>query len=462
MAAIQCVWVSCAPLLVAATLGAQTFQGRLRQGLAAGRHGDCTAALANLTPLVDKGLSSPEAFNVIAVCDSRLGHPREATTYFERIVRLEPEAWQAWNNLGGNYLALDHPSEAASAFHKSIQLDSGVASVWFNQASAFLKLGKQTDAFQSLDHAERLAPRDPQIRGAWLTVAGLLATQAADLINHKRYERAQNLLLETQRALSGSGHWNDLLGYAEFKLNRPKPALQHLQTALQLDPDNVDFLMDVGEFLAHYRAYGEAEKVFEVATKRMPDSPQVKFGLAVSYILENRRQQATHLLENLIASHPDFEPGYHALGQCYEDAGNGKGMVGLGKRLRMINKSNPTAWYLIGAGLLQESVRNRSLLKATIPALQHAVALDPDASRDHFVLGKAYVEERDYPRAAVELKETLRLDPEHNRAHYVLARVYQQLGEKKLAKAEFAAHNKIIKHESNADYRLFFTLAKRP
>jgi tetratricopeptide (TPR) repeat protein len=427
--------------------------------MAAGRRGDCATALADLKPLVTNGLSSPQALNVIAVCESRTGNPEGARDYFERIVKMEPDVWQAWNNLGGNDLTLNRPSEAASAFHRAIQLNPANASVWFNQASALLKLGRPEEAFESLDHAERLAPEDPQIRKAWLGVAGSLASQAADLINKGQYAKAQRLLLATERPLENSAYWNNLLGYAEFKLNRPKPALEHLQKALQLDPDNTDFLMDVGEFLAHYRAYREALEMFQVAAKRLPKSPQVQFGLAVSYILENRREEATRLLEALIAWNPKFEPAYRALGECYEDAGRGKAMVELGRRLQAIDSSNPTGWYLEGAGLLNESVQNQNLLTSAIPALERAVALAPRSSRDHFILGKAYEAERDYPKAIAELKETIRLDPKHERAHYVLAQIYERMGEKQLAQAQFEAHNRIKKGERNAQYRLLLTRA---
>ncbi len=399
------------------------------------------------------------ALNAAGVCEAQSGHPERATPYFERIVRLRPGVWEGWNNLGANYLTLGQPSKALASFKRSISLDSKVPSVWFNQASALLKLGRPEEAFQALDRAERLAPEDPQIRKAWLSVGGSLASQAADLINQGQYVKAQSLLLATQRPLENSAYWNNLLGYAEFKLNQPKPALEHLQKALQLDPDNTDFLMDVGEFLAHYRAYHEALEMFQVAAKRLPHSPQVQFGLAVSYILENRREEATRLLEALIASNPKFEPAYRALGECYEDAGRGKAMVELGKRLQAIDSSNPTGWYLVGAGLLNESVQDRYLLTSAIPALERAVALEPRSSRDHFVLGKAYEAEHNDPKAIAELKETIRLDPEHERAHYVLAQIYERMGEKQLAQAQFEAHNRIKKGERNAQYRLLLTRA---
>src|SRR5579884_596476 len=79
------------------------------------------------------------------------------------------------------------------------------------------------------------------------------------------------------------------------------------------------------------------------------------------------------------------------------------------------------------------------------------------SSRDHFMLGKAYEAEHDYPKAIAELKETIRLDPTHERAHYVLAQIYERTGEKQLAQAEFEAHNRIKKGERNAQYRLLLT-----
>lgn len=454
------IFASACLLAASAIARAQSPASKIADGLAAARAGDCIHALSLLTPAASGGASSPETLNAIAVCESRLGHPREATGYFEQITELEPGAWQVWNNLGGNYLALGRTAEALVDFRKAIGLDPSIPSVWFNQASALLKLGRKADAWESLDHARRMAPNDPQIGAAWIKVAGLVAAEAAEKINRRKYAEAQNLLLRTERPLARSAYWNNLLGYADFKLNQPKPALAHLQTALQLAPNNVDFLMDLGEFLAYYRAYHQAVAIFQIASKRLPDSPEVKFGLAVSYILENRRQEATPILQALIAAKPDFQPAYRALGECYEDAGDGKAMVGVGKQLEAINRSNPMGWYLVGAGFLQESARDGSLLKDALPSLERAATLDPGSARDHFMLGKAYAQAHDYTKAVTQLQQTLRLDPAHDRAHYVLARVYQQLGDTKLAQTQFAAHNKIIKHQRNADYRVLFTLAK--
>jgi predicted Zn-dependent protease len=165
--------------------------------------------------------------------------------------------------------------------------------------------------------------------------------------------------------------------------------------------------------------------------------------LAISEILENRRAEATELLEKLKSEFPDWPPVYHALGECYEDAGNWSGMIQLGNTLQTRKPDDAAGWYLDGAGQERLSGKNGSPVSSAIPSLERAVALDPSSDRYHFELGKAYQENNDLANAVRQLRKAISLDPGHQRAHYVLARVYQQMGEKKLADLEFQAHRTI-------------------
>lgn len=308
-------------------------------------------------------------------------------------------------------------------------------------------------AFHRLDQAQRANPRDGAATKAWLDEAARLATLAAERIEQKRYVEAVTLLRATERALSGAPSWNNLRGYAEFKTNNPKPALLYLQRAVQLDPANEDYVLDVGEFLGSHGAHTEAVKFFEVAAKRMPRSPRVTFGLAVAYILQNRRDEAQRLLEGLVSALPKFEPAYKALGECHEDAGNVDRMVELGKALQAVNPRNPLGWYLEGAGLLREGRTGADSLAASIQALRTAIRIQPNDARARFVLARALQESGSDADAVAELERVLRLDPNHERAHYVLARLYQKAGKSDAAKAEFAKHAQIKKGEANSQYK---------
>lgn len=329
-------------------------------------------------------------------------------------------------------------------------------------ASAFASEPGSEKAFTALDRAQRKAPRDPQITKAWLDASAALATEAADCIEKRDYQRAKRLLDCVRRPLEKSASWNNLIGYTEFKLDQPEPALRHLQKALALEPDNEDYLLDLGEFLSYHRAHKEAADLFEIAAKRMPNSPRVQFGLAVSYILQNRRDEATALLTGLLDRSPSFEPAYAALGECYEDVGDAGALLELGKKLQRVNASNPVGWYLEGAGSLRLAAQGQATLGAAVESLTSAVRLAPSSSRYHFALAKGYQESGAYEPAVAELKRTVALDSQHERAHYVLGRLYQRLGKPDLAAAELKAHSLIKQQDRAARYRRLLITSRTP
>jgi Tfp pilus assembly protein PilF len=101
-------------------------------------------------------------------------------------------------------------------------------------------------------------------------VAGTLAADAGDAIDKGDYEAAYKLLSAVHRPLEKSASWNNLIGYTDFKLDKPAEAKPYLEAALQMDPDNEGYLLDVGDFLAAYHDYEEAAKFFKIGATRMP------------------------------------------------------------------------------------------------------------------------------------------------------------------------------------------------
>jgi tetratricopeptide (TPR) repeat protein len=321
-------------------------------------------------------------------------------------------------------------------------------------------MGNAEQSFVSLDRAQALAPHDASLMKAWLDSATALASAAADDISNRRYKEAKRRLLLVERPLAVSPSWHNLIGYAEFKLGNPEPALAHLQRALQMEPDNEDYVLDLGEFLAYYRAHEQAFQIFEVAAKRMSQSPRVQFGLAVALVLQNRRDEATNLLNTLVTAHPDFEPAYRVLGECHEDAGRTEDMVATGRKLQSVNPRNSYGWYLEGRGLLGESRAGDTAVAPAIVALQRAIALDPNFARAHFHLARAYEQMGDSAQAELELKTTIRIEPQHPRAHYVLGMLYQQTDRKELAKTELALHRQLKEQDRQAEYRRLLIVSR--
>jgi tetratricopeptide (TPR) repeat protein len=298
-------------------------------------------------------------------------------------------------------------------------------------------------AYQAADRAQQLEPRNPEIVKNWLTLAGAAASEAANLIDNGKYDAALENLLAVQRPLEHSASWNNLTGYAEFKLQRPEKAQHHLRQALELDPNNEGYLLDMTEFLSSRHAYKEAIEFLEVGLKRMPNSVAIQFTLAVNQLLDQQREKATAALEQLHAEHPELQYVSHALGEAYEAAENWRAMITLGRALQAHHPSAALGWYLEGTGLSHSVVDRNGSRRDALRALERAVALESSSARYHFQLGKEYDIERDYPHAIQELRSAIRINPQHERAHYVLAMVYKKIGETKLAAEQFQLHKAI-------------------
>jgi len=427
---------------------------RLERGLLAARRGDCMEALVDLRAAIASPSLNKQALTAAGLCETQLGHPEQATVSFQRVVELDPKDWQGWLNLGSNYLTLNQPDKAVATFREATKLKADNASLWFNLGLALDKSRNPEEAFEALERAHDLSPKDGQIQALSQQLANQLTTRAAGYIEKKTYAKAKLLLLRLGPSSNASATWHNLLGQAEFKLGEAKPAIEHLQKALHIEPDNEQYLMDLSECLIAFRAYDAARKFLEVGLKRSPDSTRIRFGLAVAYQLDKRPKEAVSLLENLRLASPEFEPSYIALGIAYESLGKWEAMIELGASLKDRSPHNPNGWYLEGAGLLGLVSEQPAKLPGAISALKKSLSLGPESIKTRFMLAKSYLQAGNTELAERELQETLRLAPDHSGAHYVLGQLYRRMGKPELARLELEAFQKAKDSEKKDDIRL--------
>ncbi len=450
-----------ATCLVSAT-GIAESSAFLARGLDAAQQGNCRAAEPDLRRALVDNPRETLAYTALGVCASQSGHPELATSRFEAAARLDPQAWQVWNNLGANYLTLKRFAAATEQFRRAVAIDPRALSAWCNLSASLLQSGDKLMAFRAIDHAEQLAPEDAQVVQTWLQIAGTIAATAADAIEKEQYAAAVDLLMTVRRPLERSASWNNLIGYSYFKLNKSEDAKTYLETALEIEPDNESYLLDVGQFLAAHRAYSEAAKFFEVGIARMPHSGPVRFGLAISYMLEDRTSEAIVLLEHLRGDYPHWILVDRALGECYEAGRHWTEMIRLGQLLEREQPQSARGWYLEGEGRAKLADEDHSQVTPAIDALRHAVKLEPSSSNYHFHLGKALEQDLRFEQAIPELKEAIRLEPESAGAHYALARAYKQTGEERLAARQFQIVSGIKTKKVKESYVSMLTETARP
>jgi tetratricopeptide (TPR) repeat protein len=423
------------------------------KGMAAFRSGDCHAALSALGPILRSTNAPAAAVHAAAVCIARMGEHKRANPLFQRMVKLEPRAWQAWNNLGVNESEIGDLPKAIAAFRKASELAPSEPGPALNLAKILQKKGELRAAFRVLDDAQRRQPREAELTALWLQIAAAIAESAAVSISNKNYARALDDLLLVRRPLEVGASWHNLTGYAQFRLNRPKPALEHLQQALALEPQNEDYVLDLAEFLSHHRSYDQLLELMKAGAARHPNSPRMQLGLALAHVLENGRADAVPILEALLAANPAFEPAYQVLGEAYQDLSRHEDSLRLGRQLQRLNPANPKGWYIEGSTLLELARRGNADIVRAVESLKRALEIDPSFVRPRFLLARALLDQKQYAAAEEHLKTVLQLDPQHGQAHYVLGLLYQKTGRLDQARVHLDKHRNMKEEERNGDYR---------
>ena len=210
----------------------------------------------------------------------QIGEYKKATDSLERAIEDDPKNSDYYDWLGKVYgkraetssilTAWSYAPKCRKNFEQAIELDPK-------------NLEAIDDLFEYLINA-------PGLVGGGLDKATAVA-ELARSVNLAKYYSLQARLAEKQK---------------DFPREE-----SHLRKALEFAPSHLGRILDMAEFLARRARYDESEAMFEKATKVAPESAELKFERAKTYIATGRNQkQAKKLLEEYLNSSltPDDPP----------------------------------------------------------------------------------------------------------------------------------------------------------
>ncbi|HEY1809730.1 MAG TPA: FG-GAP-like repeat-containing protein [Acidobacteriaceae bacterium] len=185
----------------------------------------------------------------------------QARQYLEQTVQLRPNYPEAWNNLGMIAAEAGHPDEAIRHFQQSL--------AWRpNYAIALLNLG---NVYR----------------------------------RQKLFDQAHNCLARALELLPDDAEISYSLGMLYAEQNQLKSAADYLQRALTLKPDYPEALNNLGIIFVRLGNYTQAEDKFRTGIRLSPAFDQSYLNLARLYALENDREQARQVLNQLLTLQPE-------------------------------------------------------------------------------------------------------------------------------------------------------------
>jgi tetratricopeptide (TPR) repeat protein len=470
--------------------------------------------------------STPDApllHNLLGFCQLQLGQTEEAITEFKRAIALKPDYKAAHNNLGGIYLLQGRGKEAIPEFQAVLKSDPKDIQALSNLARSEITLNRKDVAIEHLrtayelssvklptglalarlyleagqkelgrpiardlmkataqdaqtelalgnllldyeledaaeEHFRKAMKSDPKLQQVLYTVA-------TDHFEKQNY-RGSLKLLECLAPLSpaqNAGKWHEMVGYCKFKLGNSAEAVTELQRALDLDPHNQDYVLELGEVFVANNNAAAAVALMEAATKLFGQSARIWFGLGVAYVGDEKRSLAEAALKRCLDLDPTLDLAYVVLGQSYKEAGSWSELMDTSLRLIEVNPRNSTGYYY-KALALQASPALKAVDDAEIEKLlRKSLDLSNGDPEPHYELAKLLLRQGEKDESLQALEKIVQVWPNFGPAYYQLARLYRERGKIDKSNEAQKAHDRIRQKERDTVMkRMIVEIRQRP
>ena len=261
--------------------------------------------------------------------------------------------------LGYVYTALKQPKEARTEYEKAVSLDP-------KMSEAQLDLGI---LLMESDPASAIAP--------FTKAVDLLATQS-----RPRF----------------------LLGIAQERSGDFKSAAKSFESALALDPKDLDTTLHLAQLYLSQKQPADAEKRFRAALELQSNLPAALLGLAQSLDAQ-KKPEATEAFQNYLKTQPDSPAAKENLARALIAKNQ------FDEAEALLGPPQPNVTPALDSLLLRADIQiGQKKWDAAAATLKQAAALAPNDAKMHGGLGRVYLQLRDFKNAELELKNAIRLD----------------------------------------------------
>ena len=273
--------------------------------------------------------------------------------------------------------------------------------------------------------------------------------EASRFLDEGNYAKVLELLLPLKDRMDRSAAFHGLVGVAHARLGEPIPAIESLQKALQLDPQNENYYLDLGQVMGENGAHGAAIDLLEWATSKYPNSARLQVGLGLAYLPAGRMKEARAAAQKAITLDPALETSYTTLAMVLEDESDWKPMLAISRRLQKLNPKNYLGWYYEGLALVALAGEESPDVARSARAFRRSTQLNPSFPLAYFQLGKLFLRKSDYPTAIAQLKRAVDLNPDYVEANFLLGQAFGKLGDQQRSREYLERHRKLVAAEAS-------------
>ncbi|MGA2915079.1 MAG: tetratricopeptide repeat protein [Sedimentisphaerales bacterium] len=349
----------------------------------------------------------------------------------------------------------------------------------WQRTSLEMKLSAAMSQFDSgqYDGAEAIAKEciasDYNLPDAYLLLGKLRLVQGNFSDAEINLEKYMNL-----KSNSDEGAFS--LGLACEHLNDNASALRWYQKALELSPQNTDYIIALGRLLTAQGKFVEAENLYQQKMAVNSTDIDLKIAAGQMYLEWGQKDKAVAIYEQAQLARPDDVELLEAAGSCYilaekwqkahdthkqlyklctdsnrkngylkimafaaTQAGDYSSALKYYSHLTLFEKKNPQLWILMGQAAL-----GADLPQQAISCSKKALAISPDLAGAYLLSGSANYVSGNYSKAIDDFHRAA-IDPALTQFAWLMsARCYEKMGYVEQAKA---AYEKASQFQSDSE-----------
>jgi tetratricopeptide (TPR) repeat protein len=242
-------------------------------------------------------------------------------------------------------------------------------------------------------------------------------------------EEALAILKDFPGGIARPGEVALMRGVALALTGNPEAALPQLNLAIDVDPQNVDYLIVYAWLQQLLGRHTEALSTLGKVQKLAPVLPQVPYRMAVSYFAVRQYVSAADACKEAIRLDPTYDASYFLLGVVRLAQEDFKAAQDALQRAVALRPHTALFHHELGLALMKVGSLTESKKE-----LDEALALNPKGQESYFWRAQLFVQQGDRKSAIADLETAIALDPNFAKAYVKLAQLYKADGNSKKAK----------------------------
>jgi len=216
--------------------------------------------------------------------------------------------------------------------------------------------------------------------------------------------------------------WNRL-GVIAFELGRPQVGLELIKQALDINPNQPEFLMNFGQMLMELGGFSEAVEAFRNALSTGLDDLDSILNLGICLMKEHRFDEAIQVYKDSLKNNPGSSQIYENLGKAFEKLGLLENAV---QAYQCVIRLDPGAG--IAYACLARVLYTQGNLEESIENYGYALEYVPEDELIYSNLAGVYKENGQFEEAIWAYQRAISINPKNPELQNNLGNTFREYG----------------------------------